>query len=83
MATSTDLTPDHTYIDPHLPYIDPHTTSFVNVTQYLVPQLARTVTITLIAFITSKEQANIALALKLRKEGIITTPRVLFKALIK
>ena len=38
MATSTDLTPDHTYIDPHLSYIDPHTTSFVNDTQYLVPR---------------------------------------------
>ena len=31
----------------------------------------------------SKEQANIALALKLQKEGKITTPKVLFKALIK
>jgi hypothetical protein len=38
---------------------------------------------TQITFITSKEQANIVLALKLRKEGKITTPGVLFKALIK
>jgi len=38
---------------------------------------------TLIAFITSKEQADIALTLKLRKEGKITTPRALFEALIK
>ena len=38
---------------------------------------------TLIAFITSKEQINIVLTLKLQKEGKITTPRVLFKALIK
>ena len=37
----------------------------------------------LITFITSKEQANIVLALKLRKEGKITTFRVLFEALIK
>ena len=35
------------------------------------------------AFIISKEQANIALILKLRKEGKITTFRVLFEALIK
>ena len=35
------------------------------------------------AFITSKKQANIALILKLRKEGKITTPRALFKALTK
>ena len=35
------------------------------------------------AFITSKEQANIVLALKLQKEGKITTFRALFKALIK
>ena len=35
------------------------------------------------AFITSKEQANIALTLKLWKEGKITTPRALFKALTK
>ena len=34
-------------------------------------------------FIISKEQANIVLTLKLRKEGKITTPEVLFKALIK
>ena len=38
---------------------------------------------TLIAFITSKEQANIILILKLRKEGKIITPKVPFKALIK
>jgi len=38
---------------------------------------------TLMAFIMSKEQANIALALKLQKEGKITTPRALFKALTK
>ena len=31
----------------------------------------------------SKEQADIALALKLQKEGKITTSRVLFKALTK
>ena len=31
----------------------------------------------------SKEQANIILTLKLQKEGKITTPKVLFKALIK
>ena len=37
----------------------------------------------LITFITSKEQANIVLVLKLRKEGKIITPKVLFKALIK
>ena len=37
----------------------------------------------LITFIISKEQANIVLALKLQKEGKITTPKVLFKALIK
>ena len=35
MATSTDLTPKHTYIDPHLPYIDPYTTSMF--IPYLVP----------------------------------------------
>jgi len=35
------------------------------------------------AFITSKEQANIALTLKLRKEGKITTPGAPFKALTK
>ena len=34
-------------------------------------------------FMTSKEQADMALALKLRKEGKITTPRVPFEALIK
>ena len=34
-------------------------------------------------FITSKEQANIVLALKLWKEGKIITLKVLFKALIK
>ena len=38
---------------------------------------------TLIAFITNKEQANIVLILKLWKEGKIITPKVLFKALIK
>ena len=38
---------------------------------------------TLIAFITNKEQANIVLILKLQKEGKITTLRVLFEALIK
>ena len=32
---------------------------------------------------TSKEQINITLILKLWKEGKITTPKVLFKALIK
>jgi len=31
----------------------------------------------------SKEQANMVLALKLRKEGKITTPRALFEALTK
>ena len=31
----------------------------------------------------SKEQANIILILKLQKKGKITTPKVLFKALIK
>ena len=31
----------------------------------------------------SKKQANIALALKLQKEGKITTPKVPFKALTK
>jgi len=31
----------------------------------------------------SKEQADMVFALKLQKEGKITTPRVLFKALIK
>ena len=35
------------------------------------------------AFIISKEQTNIVLTLKLQKEGKITTPKVLFKALIK
>ena len=35
------------------------------------------------AFITSKEQADMALTLKLRKEGKITTPKVLFKASTK
>ena len=35
------------------------------------------------AFITSKEQANIVLILKLWKKGKITTPKVLFKALTK
>ena len=35
------------------------------------------------AFITSKEQMDIILTLKLWKEGKITTPIVLFKALIK
>ena len=34
-------------------------------------------------FIISKEQANIVLILKLRKEGKFTTPRALFKALTK
>ena len=38
---------------------------------------------TLIAFITNKEQANIVLILKLWKEGKITTPKILFKALTK
>ena len=38
---------------------------------------------TLIAFIISKEQANIVLILKLRKKGKITTSKILFKALIK
>ena len=38
---------------------------------------------TSIAFMTSKEQVNIILALKLQKEGKITTPRALFEALIK
>ena len=37
----------------------------------------------LMTFITSKEQANIVLALKLQKEGKITTFKILFKALIK
>ena len=37
----------------------------------------------LMTFMTSKEQANIVLALKLQKEGKITTLRVLFKALTK
>ena len=31
----------------------------------------------------SKEQADIVLILKLQKEGKITTPKVLFKALTK
>ena len=35
------------------------------------------------AFITSKEQANIVFALKLWKKGKITTPEALFEALIK
>ena len=35
------------------------------------------------AFIMSKEQVNMALTLKLQKEGKITTPKVPFKALIK
>ena len=35
------------------------------------------------AFITSKEQANIILALKLQKEGKITTSKALFKASTK
>ena len=34
-------------------------------------------------FITSKKQANIVLILKLQKEGKITTPKALFKALTK
>jgi hypothetical protein len=38
---------------------------------------------TLMAFIMNKEQANIVLTLKLRKEGKITTSGVLFEALIK
>ena len=38
---------------------------------------------TLIAFITSKEQTNMVLALKLQKEGKITTSKVPFKTLIK
>ena len=37
----------------------------------------------LITFITSKEQANIVLALKLWKKGKITTFKVPFKALTK
>ena len=37
----------------------------------------------LMTFITSKEQADIVLALKLQKEGKITTLKVPFKALIK
>ena len=37
----------------------------------------------LITFITSKEQANIVLALKLWKKGKITSFKTLFKALIK
>jgi hypothetical protein len=32
------------------------------------------------AFITSKEEADKELSLKLRKEGLITTPSILFKA---
>ena len=32
------------------------------------------------AFITSKEEANKKLSLKLYKEGLITTPSILFKA---
>ena len=35
------------------------------------------------AFITSKEQVNIILTLKLQKEGKITTPKAPFKASIK
>ena len=35
------------------------------------------------AFIISKEQANIIFVLKLWKEGKITTPNTLFEALIK
>ena len=35
------------------------------------------------AFIISKKQANVALILKLQKEGKITTPKIPFKALIK
>ena len=35
------------------------------------------------AFITSKEQINIVLILKLQKEGKITTPKILFEALTK
>ena len=38
---------------------------------------------TLMAFITSKEQADMALALKLRKEGKITTPGAPFEASTK
>ena len=37
----------------------------------------------LMTFIISKEEADIALALKLQKEGKITTFRVPFEALIK
>ena len=37
----------------------------------------------LITFIISKEQINIVLALKLQKEGKITTPKIPFKALTK
>ena len=37
----------------------------------------------LITFIISKKQANIVLALKLRKEGKIITFKTLFKALTK
>ena len=37
----------------------------------------------LMTFIISKEQANIVLALKLWKEGKITTFKIPFKALIK
>ena len=35
------------------------------------------------AFITSKEQIDMVLILKLWKEGKITTPKVLFEALTK
>ena len=35
------------------------------------------------AFIISKEQADIVLILKLQKKGKITTPKVLFEALTK
>jgi len=38
---------------------------------------------TLMAFMTSKEQANMALALKLQKEGKITTPKAPFEASTK
>ena len=38
---------------------------------------------TLMAFIISKEQVNIALILKLQKKGKIITPKAPFKALTK
>ena len=38
---------------------------------------------TSMAFITSKEQMDIILTLKLWKEGKITTPKALFEALTK